>query len=189
MVGSGVNGYIQKGNMNGFLRGFAAGAIPLDLGFTEPYLNSPYSNTFIGIARDGIRGSIIGGKDAILRGIETGQINNAIGHLIGNTLGKYKSFEKGVFIYEKADGGGITFGNVVTGGKVFLQDPVNLLHERDHFENQFEKGIGALYSPVHLLDLTVGNIGTQLGFKCGGYLFEEHIQKYSYSSMGQPCSQ
>jgi len=189
MVGSGVNGYIQKGNMNGFLRGFAAGAIPLDLGFTEPYLNNPYSNTFIGIARDGIRGSIIGGKDAILRGIETGQINNAIGHLIGNTLGKYKSFEKGVFIYEKADGGGITFGNVVTGGKAFLQDPVNLLHERDHFENQFEKGVGALYSPVHLLDLTVGNIGTQLGFKCGGYLFEEHIQKYSYSSMGQPCSQ
>jgi RHS repeat-associated protein len=189
MVGSGVNGYIQNGNMNGFLRGFAAGAIPLDLGFTEPYLNNPYSNTFIGIARDGIRGSIIGGKDAILRGIETGQINNAIGHLIGNTLGKYKSFEKGVFIYEKADGGGITFGNVVTGGKAFFQDPVNLLHERDHFENQFEKGVGALYSPVHLLDLTVGNIGTQLGFKCGGYLFEEHIQKYSYSSMGQPCSQ
>lgn len=189
MIGSGVNGYLQTGTSEGFARGFAAGALPNDLGFTGAYNNNAYANVGIGILRDGARGAIVAdNRRGFMRGVAYGQVNNAIGHIVGATFGNYKEFKDGVFFYEKSGGGGITFGNVVTGGKSFFDDPLNVLHERDHYENQVEKAFGALYVGAHAVDLLLGNLGQLVGLRCAGFIIEEHVQKYSYSSMRQSCS-
>jgi hypothetical protein len=189
MIGSGINGYLQTGDTKGFLRGFLSGGIPQDLGFKNAYNDNRWANVSIGIGRDALRGYVVGGKDGISSGIAYGQFNNAVGHLVGLTTGTFKDFKDGMFIYEKTTGGGITFGNVIIGGKDFLMDPINVLHERNHYENQVEQALGVLYIPAHMVDLASGNIGTMLGFKCSGYILEEHVQKYSYSSMGHSCNQ
>lgn len=162
-TGSGINGYLQTGNSKGFLRGFASGAIPQDLGFTNAYQTNPYANVGIGIARDATRGYIVGGREGIVSGIGYGQFNNAIGHLVGfaTTLSAPK-FGDGRFIYEGAYWssipGAITFGNVISG-------PVNLSLNPGSFLYRHESGhipqgnlLGALYAPVHALSLSLAQL-------------------------------
>jgi hypothetical protein len=182
IVGSGVNGYIQGGS-RGFARGLAAGTIPSDLGFTTAYRTNASANIGIGVVRDGMRGAIVGGKDGIVPGIVLGQSNNAIGHLIGLTAGHYKGFTDGMFVYEQAPGrGGITVGNVMTASPFVLDSPIWFAHERDHYENPFEKALGAVYPVAHGVDLALGKAGETMGMHCSGYVLEEHTQNYPYSS-------
>ena len=56
------------------------------------------------------------------------------------------------------------------------------------YENPVEKAFGALYVGAHAVDLLLGNLGQLVGLRCAGFIIEEHVQKYSYSSMGQSCS-
>lgn len=188
MIGSGVNGYMQTGNPQGFIRGFVSGGIPQDLGFDQAYLNNGAANISIGIVLDGIRGGIVSGNsEGAKMGIVYGQFNNAVGHSIGVTTGEYKEFKGGAFIYVRGGGGAITLGNVINGGVWWLSEPNILPHERDHIFNQLEQSLGVTYIPVHAMELTIGKATEKL-FGCGGYLMEEHVNKYSYSSLGGlPC--
>ena len=170
MVGSGINGYLQTGSAQGFARGFAAGAIPQDLGFKNAYLNDPAANIGIGIARDGLRGGIVGGKDGRLRGIAIGQGTNAIGHVVGATLSGFSAPEfikgTGAFVYNRqflADTGAITIGNVVSGDADVLRTPIpgsGGLTVRDHEFAHIPQSrtLGALYLPVHTIMLSVTSV-------------------------------
>ena len=192
MVGGGINGYLQTGNLKGFGRGFAVGAIPNDLGFTSAYRDSPGANIGIGIARDGIRGGIIAGsRDGIIRGIQIGQATNAVGHLVGLTTATYTGIKNGAFTYRSDTwpNGAITFGNVITGNTNFLENALNVLHERDHIFNPVERALGALYIPVHAIELGTGHIGRALGFGCRGFFIEEGVQRYPYSSVAPALCQ
>lgn len=158
MVGSGINGYVQTGTIEGFARGFASGAIPQDLGFSNAYLNNPIANIGIGIARDGIRGAISAdSRDGVLPGIAYGQANNAVGHLVGWASSGFRApeFRDGAFTYQQSNavnGGGtqgLTIGNVIS-----INDPFNEItaHEFAHIpQSEF---LGALYLPAQALSLT-----------------------------------
>ncbi len=199
MVGSGVNGYLQTGTSKGFARGFAAGAIPNDLGFSDAFRNSPAANIGIGIARDGLRGAIIGGRNAVGRGIAYGQINNAIGHLAGSMTGTYKGFKDGAFYYERdfydkpitVSGGqkiapAVTIGNVIGGPNGIMTDPnYSLLnrHERNHISQPGEQALGALYLPAHIIDMSIGALGRWLTGSTRWYALEEHMQNCPYSAL------
>lgn len=83
VIGSGVNGYLQTGTTEGFLRGMAAGALPENLGF-DAYYNKAAANIAIGVVRDGVKGMIVANnRGGFAHGVEIGQMNNAIGHLVG----------------------------------------------------------------------------------------------------------
>ena len=163
MTGSGVNGYLQTGNTQGFVRGFAAGGIPQDLGFKDAYLNNGAANIGIGIARDGIRGAIIAdSRNGIGPGIAYGQVNNAAGHLWGSISSNFAppEFRDGVFYYSDINNLGarlgysaITFGNVITGGEQLYRGSLTTdflrgldQHERGHIEQA--SWMGALYLPL-----------------------------------------
>ena len=168
MFGSGINGYLQAGNSEGFLRGFASGGIPQDLGFTDAYNTSPWANIGIGIGRDATRGYIVGGREGIVPGIGYGQFNNAVGHLVGFTTSGFSgpTFSQGAFIYDRkyfVDTGAITFGNVISGDSRFLSLPLPgvpgktfLDHEMAHIPQS--SYLGALYMPVHGLVLSVSSL-------------------------------
>lgn len=198
MVGGGVNGYLQTGTAQGFARGFAAGAIPDDLGFAS-YRTSPEANIGIGIARDGLRGAIIGGRDGVIRGIGYGQLNNAIGHLVGATTGSYRGFKDGAFYYEgdfyddvrtRPDGyriaPAVTLGNVISGPNGIMTDPSFALldrHERNHVFQSSERALGALYLIAHTVDVSIGYVGVSLSGTTKGYLLEEQVQNCPYSAL------
>ncbi|MBI5041937.1 MAG: RHS repeat-associated core domain-containing protein [Gammaproteobacteria bacterium] len=158
MMGSGINGYLQTGNVDGFVRGFAAGAIPQDLGMTSAYNNYALANIGIGIVRDGIRGAIAAdNRDGILPGVAYGQVNNAVGHLVGFvSTGRQPLFRDGVFYYRGTawnDNGAITFGNVVSAGNSGQFDPfINeqlRQHEMAHVPQA--TALGVAYIPAHIL--------------------------------------
>ncbi|MFA6062909.1 MAG: RHS repeat-associated core domain-containing protein [Gallionella sp.] len=159
MVGSGVNGYLQTGTVQGFARGFAAGGVPQDLGFTDAYLNNGAANLSIGIVRDGIRGGLVSGNSEGVRlGIAYGQVNNAVGHLVGwvsSGFGK-PTFMNGAFVYQQKGvfaQGGLTIGNVIG-----IYDPGAdiLAHEYAHIPQNAL--LGASYLPVHALALTTSMV-------------------------------
>ncbi len=191
MVGSGVNGYLQTGNVEGFARGFAAGAIPQDMGFGNAYLNNPVANIGIGIARDGVRGAITAdSRDGILPGIAYGQVNNAVGHLVGiSTTRSLPKFDEGAFIYEGSfwrEKGAMTFGNVISGREGLSSNSAyspTYIHERDHIFNPVEQGLGALYIPAHAMDLSIGKVGEAMGRGYDLYPIEEHVQSCPYSRL------
>lgn len=200
MVGGGVNGFLQTGDVKGFTRGLLAGAIPQDLGFTDAFKNNPAANIGIGVARDGIRGAIVAdSRDGIMPGIAYGQLNNAAGHLVGfATTGNAPTFVKGagVFVYTDKQVGGfweqrgaLTVGNVISGPSDLMTRTTDTgisvyAHELDHFQNPVEKSLGATYGVAHILDLAVGNLGYKLGQRANWFILEEHVQRYPYSSMG-----
>jgi hypothetical protein len=161
---------LQTGNLNGFARGYAAGMIPNDLGFGDAYLRSGTANISIGIARDSIRGAIVSGKDGIVKGIQFGQFNNAIGHVAGFVASGFSAprFMNGAFIYEQAGSfrmGGLTMGNVVQysnittsefGDSDYLQSYFRSAREASSFLLNHELAhipqsnfLGALYLPIH----------------------------------------
>ncbi len=149
------------------VRGFAGGLLPQDLGFSNAYSNNGFANIGIGIARDGIRGGIVGGRDGILPGIYIGQFNNAVGYLVGfATTGAAPRFDRGAFVYEGKffnEKGAITFSNVISGERGFSSTPdLSSLyaHERDHIFNPVESGLGSLYTLAHGLDLAAGSAGS-----------------------------
>lgn len=165
MIGGGINGYAQTGKIEGFARGFVAGAIPLNLGFESAYMDKWYGNVGISLLRDGIRGGIVGGKDGIVKGIGFGQINNALGHLVGfaTSGGNSPIFKDGAFFYEGsfwARNEAITFGNVISGHPGLSQYPGEFVykHERGHIPQG--SLLGALYAPAHGLSLTVAKVFT-----------------------------
>src|SRR6185369_1823324 len=81
MAGGGINGYLQTGRADGALRGFAAGAVPADLGFGDVYLKNQYANLTIGLVRDGLRGMISAdSRRGFWPGVAYGQVTNGIGH-------------------------------------------------------------------------------------------------------------
>ena len=167
MIGGGVNGYLQTGNSQGFMRGFAAGGIPQNLGF-DAYQTSGAANISIGIVRDGIRGGLVSGNSEGVRlGIAYGQVNNAAGHLLGFVSSNFSKpkFNDGAFYYADSNHFGktfgyraITFGNVITGEETY----VNALtlntasvhaqwldgHERGHITQTW---LGATYIPAQAL--------------------------------------
>ena len=162
MFGSGINGYLQTGTLQGFVRGFAAGAIPQDLLFTDAYKDNAFANVAIGITRDGIRGSLAEGSlKGFGEGVIYGQATNAVGHLVGlATTGALPKFDDGAFIYEGdfwSSRGAMTFGNVISGSKTILASLMLdssytvLEHERAHIPQS--SILGALYIPVQGLML------------------------------------
>ena len=193
MAGGGINGYLQGGNAESFWRGFVAGAIPQDLGFTEAYLNNALANIGIGIVRDGIRGYVVGGREGISQGIGIGQFNNLVGHLVGFITSGFRGpidFKDGAFIYEGSfweTRGAITLGNVISGPAGLSTTPelfgIHYAHERDHMLNPVEQGLGALYGPAHIIDLAVGHTGRMLNQGNSWFILEEHIQRYPYSTL------
>jgi len=163
MVGGGINGYLQTGDMDGFARGFATGAIPYNLGI-DAYNTNAALNVVISVARDGIRGAAVGGKDGILSGIAYGQLNNALGHLVGAATGKYQGFRDGAFFYEGSwwdSRGALALGNVISGSQGVMSPwRVGFSPERyasaigvhNHEMGHLPQGVtlGALYIPTHL---------------------------------------
>ncbi len=197
MIGGGLNGYLQTGTADGFARGFAAGAIPQNLGL-KAYNDYASANLVIGIVRDGIRGGLVSGNSkGVMPGIAYGQFNNALGHLIGMvTTGALPTFKNGIFSYTDKSNigfwgqrGALTVGNVISGPKDLMTMPTDTgvsvyAHELDHIKNPVEKSLGALYGPAHVFDLAVGNVGYKLGQGANWFILEEHVQQYPYSSMG-----
>jgi RHS repeat-associated protein len=181
-VGSGINGYLQTGDSEGFWRGFVSGLIPKNLGFDNAYNTNPIANIGIGIARDGIRGYIVSGRDGIKKGIVYGQTNNAIGHLVGfSTTLSAPKFDKGAFVYEGSiwNGvGAITLGNVISGPENLssfsgFQSLYN--HERGHLPQG--EWLGAAYIPTHILSLSVALIFTG-DHHSRANLFENYFNSY-----------
>ncbi|MDG0865430.1 hypothetical protein EXJ73_23540, partial [Pelomonas aquatica] len=169
MVGGGVNGYLQTGRLEGLARGFAAGAVPGDLGVGDTYLSDPYVNVTVGILRDGIKGAVVADSSSgFLSGVAYGQMNNAIGHVVGFTLSGFNAptFRDGAFEYDRSHliaQGAITIGNVISGAHGFLYSPLwggngELVvdHERAHIPQA--SIFGALYLPIHGLVLGVSSI-------------------------------
>jgi RHS repeat-associated protein len=170
MIGGGINGYLQTGTSRGFARGFLGGAIPEDLGM-DAYREKWYANIGIGIARDGLRGGIVGGRDGILRGIRIGQFTNAFGHLYGAVSSNFASspdFRNGAFYYPDTRGFGkllryeaITFGNVITGLEQLYTGALSTnwekwldRHERGHIGQA--RWMGGLYLPLQGLSQWTG---------------------------------
>lgn len=161
MVGGGINGLIQSGGKaSGFARGLAAGLVPQDLGVFGKISGKGASEFLAGlgsvandITRDGLRGYIVGGRDGIIRGIAIGQLNNAVGHIVGfvGSGGNSPKYKNGGFIYKMNMGTGITFGNVMT-----ISNNSYAGHEYGHMSQS--EWLGASYSAVHALALTVGAI-------------------------------
>jgi RHS repeat-associated protein len=191
-VGGGINGAIQARSSSGFLRGFASGLIPQDLGFSNAYKNNALANVSIGITRDGLRGYAVDGKDGIAAGIALGQVGNLVGHTVGLISTKFSApiFKDGVFHYEgpywentRMGRGAITFGNVISGPPDLRSDQTLYTHERDHYENPVEQALGALYIPAHGLDLAVGWLGLKIGRGNSWFLIEEHTNVCGYSQV------
>ncbi|BAU48577.1 hypothetical protein SVA_2025 [Sulfurifustis variabilis] len=170
MVGSGINGWLQTGNSEGFFRGFAAGAIPADLGLSDLYLTNPYANVGIGIVRDGLRGYVVGGKEGIKEGIACGQVSNMFGHAWGLASSGFAApeFRDGAFFYRGGANNfyyAITFGNVITDATpngALYYNALNTdyekwlnAHELAHAFSQAPV-LGAAYIPAHIMSQWVG---------------------------------
>jgi hypothetical protein len=172
MLGGGVNGYLQTGTSQGLIRGFAAGALPNDLGFADIYNKNPFANIAIGITRDGARGALVeGNRRGFLKGVGLGQLTNAFGHLFGAVSSGFSQpeFRRGAFYYLDSQNFGaklgfeaITFGNVITGNAqlyagVLSTDYLKWLdqHERGHI-GQFS-WMGATYLPLQAISQWSGN--------------------------------
>ena len=195
MVGGGINGYLQTGTTQGFLRGFAAGAIPQDLWFGDAYNKYAFANLGIGIIRDGIRGSLVEGSlGGFGDGVFYGQVTNAVGHLVGLvTTGALPTFSEGAFIYQgtfwEKINGAITFGNVISGSPAMSTDllrgsPFTVLqHERAHIPQS--SILGALYIPVH--GLTLGVTHFLPGGDHGKYNFLECSSRWISVPHGASC--
>jgi hypothetical protein len=131
-----------------------------------------------------VEGSLSGFRD----GVVDGQATNLMGHIVGfATTLKAPQFKDGVFNYTgqfRTTRGAMTFGNVISADPNFgsnLTDDI-YLHENDHLNNLIERGLGALYAPLHGLDL-IGNSVPKLGGKCYGFIIEEYVQRYPYSKI------
>jgi RHS repeat-associated protein len=163
-LGGGINGYLQTGTPEGFLRGFGSGLIPQDLWLESAYRNNPLANIGIGIARDAARGYVVNGRDGIAVGIGLGQTNNAVGHLVGlATTFSVPDFKNGAFTYEGSwwiKQGAITFGNVISGPPGLSDSPTSWLyrHERGHVPQG--NLLGAAYIPAHVTSLSVAAVTT-----------------------------
>lgn len=204
MVGGAVNGYMQTGTLNGAVRGgIAAGLVPDDLGMTQAYNDNPMANISIGIVRDGIRGYIVGGREGIVDGIKIGQTNNLAGHIVGmvttQSLPTFRNLNgTGVFVYEEnleiiygvgsknwagqKMAAAITLGNVISGPSGLGTNPdyADLrFHELSHVNHPGEKALGAMYIPIHGIDmgLYAGSGGRWNGL-------EQRMQYCPYSQLG-----
>jgi RHS repeat-associated protein len=194
MIGGGVNGYLQTGDVRGFARGFAASAAPNDLGFTSLYRDDRAGNIAIGILRDGIKGMIVeDSQQGFAHGVQTGQAHNLLGHTLGIlSTGGLPQISDGIFFYGgRAAGNAITLGNVVNGpdgiGSPGFSDQLFERHERFHVTAQMEQGFGALYGAFHLTDLAIGWSVRKLGIsQNGGFLLEEHLHEVPYSELDKP---
>jgi hypothetical protein len=167
MLGGGINGYVQTGTSKGFWRGFAAGAIPNNLGVDAYYgsgFAAGFANLAIGVVRDGIRGAIVADSSkGFAKGALYGQANNIVGHIVGMvSTGALPKFENGAFIYEGEfwkELGAITFGNVISGSQSFLEGQMPrgnytvLQHERGHIPQS--TALGVAYIPAHAISLSV----------------------------------
>lgn len=133
----------------------------MEKSWSVPYcpLKNGAANIGIGIVRDGIRGGIVGGRDGIIKGIQFGQFNNAVGHLAGFIASGFGApkFKNGAFVYEQAGifrRGGLTMGNVVqlTITDDFKLNDFLLAHELAHIpQSNFS---GALYLPMHAIAMS-----------------------------------
>jgi hypothetical protein len=193
VIGSGVNGFLQTGTSEGFAKGILSGLIPQDLGLSDAYNNDPVMNIMIGIVRDGLRGSMVSGDmQGFQSGVLIGQTGNILGHAAGLLIADSgPKFVNGVFFYEgkfhgsdAKRGSGLTLGNVISGPPGLSKSTESWLyrHEMNHIDNPVEKSFGALYAPLHALDLLTGYTVKSFGGGNSGFIIEEHIQKFPYSS-------
>jgi len=169
-LGGSINGYAQGGT-GGMVRGMLAAVIPADLGMGKAYMSSAWANEAINIARDGITGYVIDGKDGARRSVYGGLFNNALGHTVGliTSGGEAPDFLNGAWNYSARNLPGasaITFGNVVTFDERFMvkmekgypgYSQATVAHETSHYMEQYT--LNMMYLPMHALSQGALKIG------------------------------
>jgi RHS repeat-associated protein len=177
-LSGGINGALQNENGEGFMRGFFAAQLSVDMGLKSYYTNR-FTNFMVNRTREALQGYIINGKDGARQNVEGGLANTAIGHAVGlySSKGTAPTFRDGVEVYEDRRGvfkygGAITIGNVVSGNQADLNDPEIFAHELGHFYNQ--SNLGAYYLPIHGLSVGLGTLTSGLfGVKNNPFFFME----------------
>jgi RHS repeat-associated protein len=186
MLASGVGGYLQTGDSTGFWRGFAAGAIPNDLGLSDLYKTSPVGNFFLNLASSGVRGGIVGGRDGAEETVLAFIAYSLAGHAVGYFASGFQTpkFRDGAWFYP-ASWQGFALGNVISGRSELYTDPFNQCtgedsrpslewlnaHELEHIYSQ--QTLGAYYGLVHALSLGAGFAGRGLGFGDTWFFMEQ----------------
>lgn len=193
IVGNGINGYLETGTPQGFVRGAVAGAIPNGFGL-DAYQNSMWANIGLRVAVDATRGYIIGGTSNIKSSILTSESTFILGNAIGFVGSGFSAptFRNGAYLYDVNMSGYLTLGDVTMGPDATspnFQGTWYDLHEGWHRDSGYEQSLGAMYIPVHLFDLGMGYLIQGFGGGCSGFVIEEHLQSYPYSSepSGRAC--
>jgi|GEM_PF-3943519 len=192
VVGGGINGYLETGTAQGFVRGAVAGAIPDGFGLSA-YQNSMWANIGLRLAVDATRGYIIGGTSNIKSSILTSESSFLLGNAIGFVGSGFSAptFRNGAYLYDaNLPLGYLTLGDVTIGANATSISTTSWIYEHEgwHRDSSFEQSLGGAYIPAHLLDLGAGYLIQGFGGGDSGFMIEEHLQSYPYSSM-PPCPQ
>jgi hypothetical protein len=195
MMNGGLNGYMQTGTAEGYWRGMLSGAVPTGLGFDTAadsnslYMTNGLVNFGVSLARDYIKGYIIGGKEGALRNVRYSLATNAIGHGMGLWFsgGKSPSFESGLWNYDvnKIPGGtrAMVMGNVGLFTEEFWA-PSNgqrwAAHEIRHGTEQFGS-LGGAYIPAHFFRTMGAESMENQPYLCPGY---SDVNNGNYSGSG-----
>lgn len=155
VLAGGIRGYLQSGDLEGTVRGFAAGLVPVNLGMPGLFAANPLSNIVIQIGYNIVTGAIVGGSQGIISQVLGGLVNNVIGHGYGFVTNGFNApeFINGGYYYGGLDGGGITIGSAMT---ISGPDTDLMLHEYAHLVNQTI--LGPFYLPVHIPSAFLENV-------------------------------
>jgi len=167
MMSGGFNGAMHGRDSESFFRGMLSGVVPSDLGFTNAFNNNALANAGINVARDGIRGAMINGKEGAKLNIGAGLVHNGFGHAFGFISSGFNApkFNDGAWHYNVKflpGAAAITLGNVVSYNQPLLTNcgaGQNYLkwqydHELDHVGDQ--SALGLAYFPAHIPSQWIG---------------------------------
>ena len=163
MFAGGLNGGIQTGDVEGFLRGMVGGMIPNDLGFRRAYNSNAWANGALNVASDAVRGYVIDGKDGAKRSVGWGIGNDLVGHGLGFIASGYRApreFRDGAWHYDVKGlpfgAPAITIGNAISYDQALIAKIDGRYRGYQEFTNDHEPGhvwdqraFGMAYLPIH----------------------------------------